>query len=46
MFLAKHQGRLQVKQDKKVEQEAPLMHLEQVIITGRAVGISMLWWRK
>ena len=39
-FLAKYQGRLQVKRDKKVVQQAPLMHLEQVIIIGKSVAIS------
>ncbi|MDM8519884.1 CRISPR-associated endonuclease Cas1 [Anaerolineales bacterium HSG6] len=39
-FLAKYQGRLQVKRDKKVVTQAPLMHLEQVIIIGKSVAVS------
>lgn len=39
-FISKHQGRLQVKKEKEVLQQAPLMHLEQVIVTGKAVGFS------
>ncbi len=39
-YLGKHQGRLQVRQGRQVLQEAPLMHLEQVIVTGRAVSLS------
>jgi len=39
-FLSKHQGRLQVKKGKEVLQQAPLMHLQQVIITGKAVSLS------
>ena len=39
-FISKHQGRLQVKKDKTVLQQAPLLHLEQVIITGQAISLS------
>ncbi|GAB4550146.1 MAG: CRISPR-associated endonuclease Cas1 [Anaerolineae bacterium] len=39
-YLGKHQGRLQVRKGRQVLQEAPLMHLEQVIISGRAVSLS------
>jgi len=39
-YIGKHQGRLQVRQGRQVLQEAPLIHLEQVIITGRAVSLS------
>ncbi len=39
-FISKHQGRLLVKKDKTVLAQAPLMHLQQVIITGRAVSLS------
>jgi CRISPR-associated protein Cas1 len=39
-FISKHQGRLQVKQGKEVRQQAPLMHLEQVIVSGQAISLS------
>jgi CRISPR-associated protein Cas1 len=39
-YIGKHQGRLQVRKGRQVLQEAPLMHLEQVIISGRAVSLS------
>ncbi len=39
-FVAKHQGRLRVTKDKTRLQEVPLMHLEQVIISGRGIGLS------
>lgn len=39
-FISKHQGRLRVSKEKKVLQEVPLLHLEQVIINGRGVSIS------
>jgi CRISPR-associated protein Cas1 len=39
-YVGKHQGRLQVRKGRRVLQEAPLMHLEQVIISGRAVSLS------
>lgn len=39
-YVGKHQGRLQVRQGRQVLQEAPLLHLEQVIVSGRAVSFS------
>jgi CRISPR-associated protein Cas1 len=39
-YIGKHQGRLQVRKGRQVLQEAPLMHLEQVIVSGRAVSLS------
>jgi CRISPR-associated protein Cas1 len=39
-YISKHQGRLQVRKGRQVLQEAPLMHLEQVIVSGRAVSLS------
>lgn len=39
-YIGKHQGRLQVRKGRRVLQEAPLMHLEQVIVSGRAVSLS------
>ncbi len=39
-YVGKHQGRLQVRKGRHVLQEAPLMHLEQVIVSGRAVSLS------
>lgn len=39
-FISKHQGRLHVKKGKDVIQRAPLMHLEQVIVSGKAVSFS------
>ncbi len=39
-FISKHQGRLFVKKGKEVLAKAPLMHLQQVIITGKAVSLS------
>jgi len=39
-YLGKHQGRLQVRKGRQILQEAPLMHLEQVLICGRAVSLS------
>jgi CRISPR-associated protein Cas1 len=39
-FISKHQGRLRVKKGKEVLQQAPLMHLEQVIVSGQAVSLS------
>ena len=39
-FLSKHQGRLQVKKEKEILQQAPLMHLEQVLITGNGISLS------
>jgi CRISPR-associated protein Cas1 len=39
-FVGKHSGRLQVTKDKDKLAEAPLLHLEQVLITGEGVGLS------
>lgn len=39
-FVRKHQGRLRVYKEKELLQEAPLLHLEQVVIVGGGVGIS------
>lgn len=39
-FISKHQGRLHVKKGNEVLQRAPLMHLEQVIVSGKAVSFS------
>ncbi|MFN8492759.1 MAG: CRISPR-associated endonuclease Cas1 [Caldilineaceae bacterium] len=39
-FIAKHQGRLRVTCKEEKRQEAPLMHLETVLITGRGVSLS------
>ena len=39
-FISKHQGRLWVKKGKDVLQQAPLIHLEQVIVRGRAISFS------
>jgi CRISPR-associated protein Cas1 len=39
-FISKHQGRLLVKKGTEVLQQAPLLHLEQVIVSGKAVSLS------
>ncbi|MCX7681271.1 MAG: CRISPR-associated endonuclease Cas1 [Anaerolineae bacterium] len=39
-FLGKHSGRLQVTKDKEKLAEAPLLHLEQVLVTGEGIGLS------
>lgn len=39
-FIAKHQGRLRVLKEKTKLTEVPLLHLNQVIVSGRGVGIS------
>ncbi len=39
-FIGKYQGRLRVKKGKETLQQAPLMHLEQLIIGGKAVSLS------
>lgn len=39
-FISKHQGRLRVSKGQARLQEAPIMHLQQVIINGGGVGIS------
>lgn len=39
-FLGKHSGRLQVTKDKEKLAEAPLLHLQQVLITGEGISLS------
>lgn len=39
-FVSKHQGRLRVEKKGERLQEVPLLHLDQVVIEGRGVGIS------
>ncbi|MGC8946821.1 MAG: CRISPR-associated endonuclease Cas1 [Anaerolineae bacterium] len=39
-FLGKHQGRLRVSRDGEVLAEAPLLHLEQVLVLGTGVALS------
>lgn len=39
-YVGKHQGRLQVRKGREILQQAPLMHLEQVVVSGRAVSFS------
>ena len=39
-FVGKHSGRLRVTKDKVKLAEAPLLHLEQVLVTGRGIGLS------
>jgi len=39
-YIGKHQGRLQVRLGREILQQAPLMHLEQVIVSGKAVSFS------
>ncbi len=39
-FVGKHQGRLRVTRGKEVLTEAPLLHLEQVLVTGRGISLS------
>lgn len=39
-FLGKHQGRLQVKVKEELVAEAPLLHLEAVLVLSNGVGIS------
>jgi CRISPR-associated protein Cas1 len=40
LFVGKHQGRLRVTRDKAMISEAPLIHLEQVLLVGPGIGIS------
>jgi CRISPR-associated protein Cas1 len=40
LFLGKHQGRLRVSQQGKVVSEAPLIHLQQVVVVDTGVAIS------
>lgn len=39
-YIGKHQGRLQVRKGREILQQAPLMHLEQVVVSGKAVSFS------
>ncbi len=39
-FIGKHSGRLRVTKDKEKLAEAPLLHLEQVVVTGKGIGVS------
>ena len=39
-FVSKHQGRLRVTQKERTLAEAPIMHLQRIVITGRGVGLS------
>ncbi len=39
-FLGKHQGRLQITKDKEKLAEAPLLHLEQVLVIGQGISLS------
>jgi CRISPR-associated protein Cas1 len=39
-FVGKHSGRLRVTKDKEKLAEAPILHLEQVLVTGRGIGLS------
>lgn len=39
-FIAKHQGRLRVTCQGEKRQEAPIMHLEAVLVTGRGITLS------
>jgi CRISPR-associated protein Cas1 len=39
-FLGKHSGRLRVSQSRETVAEAPLLHLEQVVVTGKGVSVS------
>ncbi len=40
LFVSKHQGRLRVTRDKVALNEAPLLHLRQVMLVGGGIGIS------
>src|SRR2546421_10063338 len=40
LFVGKHQGRLRVSRDKATLNEAPLLHLRQVVLVGGGIGIS------
>lgn len=39
-YVGKHQGRLQVRKGREILRQAPLLHLEQVVVSGRAVSFS------
>jgi CRISPR-associated endonuclease Cas1 len=40
LFIGKHQGRIRVYREKKVVQEAPLLHIKQIIVIAHGVSIS------
>jgi CRISPR-associated protein Cas1 len=40
LFVGKHQGRLRVTRDKTTVEEAPLLHLQQVLLIGSGIGFS------
>lgn len=40
VFIGKHQGRIRVYREQKVAQEAPLLHLRQMVIVGSGVSLS------
>jgi CRISPR-associated protein Cas1 len=40
LFVSKHQGRLRVSRDRATLNEAPLLHLRQVVLVGKGIGIS------
>lgn len=40
LFVGKHQGRVRVYREKKMLQEAPLLHLKQIVIVDSGVGVS------
>jgi CRISPR-associated protein Cas1 len=40
VFVSKHLGRLRVSRDKAMLSEAPLIHLQQVLLVGAGIGIS------
>ncbi|GHO77471.1 CRISPR-associated endonuclease Cas1 [Ktedonobacter sp. SOSP1-85] len=40
LFIGKHQGRVRVYREQKMVQEAPLIHLKQIMIVDSGVGIS------
>nr|HID12624.1 CRISPR-associated endonuclease Cas1 [Anaerolineae bacterium] len=39
-FIGKHSGRLRVTKDREKLAEAPLLHLEQVLVIGQGIGLS------
>ncbi|GHO88875.1 CRISPR-associated endonuclease Cas1 [Dictyobacter formicarum] len=40
LFVGKHQGRIRVFREKKVVQETPIVHIKQIVVVARSVGIS------
>lgn len=40
LFIGKHQGRIRVYREQKMLQEAPILHLKQIVIVDRGVGVS------